>query len=218
MSGSRDLKGMEDRNMDTGEGLYSVEVPFTSSPNAGPIHRQPLGLPPMLGYYGCFTLHELFNRSCILYQDVPFLGYRPLSSTTTGGKSPNGENMLGQTAGPYIWETYGEAKKRIDNLMSGFLYEKLIPANSDSLKLVGIYLKNMPEWVITEYATYACGAATVPLYDTLGPETLEYICSQTELPLIVCSPKEVMNVVNVKKDPSKCPNLKVSPIFLYIDR
>ena len=99
--------------------LYSIEVPFSSSKDSGPIHRQPHGLPPMLGYYGCFTLHELFNRACFLFEDTPFLGHRPLDST-------------GQ-AGPYIWETFGEAKKRIDNLMSGFIYERLVPKNSDGL-------------------------------------------------------------------------------------
>lgn len=62
-------------------------------------------------------------------------------------------------------------------------------------------------------ACYTQSAATVPLYDTLGPDTVEYVVNQTGLTTIVCKETEVSKLIQVKP---KCPTLRtlifVSPI------
>lgn len=71
--------------------------------------------------------------------------------------------------------------------------------------MCGIFLKNTSTWVITENACYYLNITTIPLYDTLNNETLEYIINQTELQTVVCSSKELEIIMNISKN---CPTLK----------
>lgn len=73
------------------------------------------------------------------------------------------------------------------------------------MELLGLFLKNCSAWVIAEQACYRQGAVTIPLYDTFGAETLEYIIQQTKLETILCSTKELALLAQVSKT---CPSLK----------
>jgi len=52
---------------------------------------------------------------------------------------------------------------------------------------VGLFSINRAEWVIAEQACYANRFVTVPLYDTLGDEAIEYIVGQTEMEAVFVS-------------------------------
>lgn len=52
---------------------------------------------------------------------------------------------------------------------------------------VGLFSINREEWCVTEQACFASGLVTVPLYDTLGVESIAYICDQTEMEIIFTS-------------------------------
>lgn len=82
----------------------------------------------------------------------PCLGYRAVS--TTG------------FATPYIFSSYTEVVARVDCVAAGLDKLDLVPPNDTGLKLLGLYLPNCPEWIISEYAIYGVGGATVPFYDT----------------------------------------------------
>ena len=41
--------------------------------------------------------------------------------------------------------------------------------------MVGIYSRNREEWLTLDIANILYGAVVVPLYDTLGPETISYV-------------------------------------------
>ena len=43
------------------------------------------------------------------------------------------------------------------------------------LKLIGVFSKNREEWLLLEYANVLQGNTMVPLYDTLGLESIPYI-------------------------------------------
>jgi len=47
--------------------------------------------------------------------------------------------------------------------------------NEGSWKFFGIYSKNREEWIISELASISQGGTTVALYDTLGPQTVEFV-------------------------------------------
>ena len=42
---------------------------------------------------------------------------------------------------------------------------------------VGLYAANCTEWLLVEAACFSQSMITVPLYDTLGPDVVEYICN-----------------------------------------
>ncbi len=174
--------------------FYSVEVPNTATATSGPIRRFPDGeINPQLAYDGCYTIYELFRRSVAVYPHRPFLGHRPIDSE-------------GNPA-PYVFESYEETARRVDHLASALVHEDLCPPTADGLRLLGLYMKNCPEWVIADQAAFALHAATVPLYDTLGPDSVGYIINQTELSTVVCGPQELENLVAAAP---KCPSLKAA--------
>jgi long-chain acyl-CoA synthetase len=61
------------------------------------------------------------------------------------------------------------------------------------------------EWFIAEQAIFCVSGATVPFYDTLGPETAEFILKQTGTRTVVCTRSELGRLCQVKKA-GKCPD------------
>ncbi len=43
------------------------------------------------------------------------------------------------------------------------------------MKVIGIYSKNRPEWNETDMGCVLYGLTTIPLYDTLGPESISHV-------------------------------------------
>ena len=103
-----------------------------------------------------------------LVEGGPFLGRRTAN--------PDG------TPGPYIWQTYDRVLARINHIGSGLTKLGLGPQS-----FVGLYSINRTEWYLAEQASLMYSMITVPLYDTLGKEAIQYICSQTKTKVIVCS-------------------------------
>lgn len=97
----------------------------------------------------------------------------------------------------------------MDHFASGLEHEGLTPPNPDGMKLLALYARNRPEWVIAEQAAFAHSTVTVPLYDTLGPETVEYVVKQTDLTTVVCGDaSELTKLVHVAEG-GRCPTLQV---------
>ncbi|OQR97539.1 Long-chain-fatty-acid--CoA ligase [Achlya hypogyna] len=145
----------------------------TARPDHGPIYRCGDSFPVLQ----CGTQLELLQATVTKYPSNRFLGRRPIDSAT-------GE------VGPFVWQTYAEVYERVQSIASGLLLERLTKATADGLKLVGIYMKNRPEWSLAQYSAFYCGAAIVPLYDTLGTAATTYILNQTQTPTVVCTTAE----------------------------
>ena len=67
------------------------------------------------------------------------------------------------------------------------------------MRMVGIHSKNREEWVITDLACMYDSVITVPLYDTLGPQIVEYISGQTQLQTMFCSVDKIEYLVEHKE-------------------
>jgi long-chain acyl-CoA synthetase len=182
--------------------VYSTIVPNTDRLDRGVIHRgwDPL-VSPVLGHHGCQTLYESIRRGATLNPYGPCLGFRAIS--TTG------------FATPYIFSTYTECISRIDALAAGIetldlLGPPLVSPNG-AFRTVALYMKNCVEWVLTEHATFCLGGTTVPLYDTLGTGTVEYILAQTQCRTVFCSRLELPKLCRVKEN-SNCPQFATAII------
>jgi long-chain acyl-CoA synthetase len=115
------------------------------------------------------TLYESFANSVERSSNNPYLGTRTRNQDGTFGE--------------YTWETYGQVYEKVKALGAALVHTFALPANA----AVGLYSINRAEWCITEQACFATSLVTVPLYDTLGDESIHYICSQTEMPVIFTS-------------------------------
>ncbi|KAB1204085.1 Long chain acyl-CoA synthetase 6, peroxisomal [Morella rubra] len=63
-----------------------------------------------------------------------------------------------------------------------FLVKKFPPGDC-----VGLYFINRPEWLIMDHTCSAYSFISVPLYDTLGPDAVQYVVNHAALQAIFCS-------------------------------
>ena len=173
---------------------WSTIVPNTGRADRGDIRRSwnPV-LHPELGMEGCQTLYEAFRRGHRLNPLGPCMGFR--ATSTTG------------MATPFIYSSYTECLARIHAVAAGLETMDLVEANDEGLILLGLYMKNCMEWSIGEHAVYCLRGATVPFYDTLGPETVSFILEQTETKSVVCTRAEVGKLCQAKNS-GKCPKFQ----------
>ena len=60
-------------------------------------------------------------------------------------------------------------------------------------------MKNCMEWVLSEHAIFSLGGATVPLYDTLGPQTIDFVLGETGISCVVSTRLELSALCEAKK-------------------
>ncbi|KAL7132145.1 hypothetical protein ABFS83_12G052200 [Erythranthe nasuta] len=113
------------------------------------------------------TLHDNFVRAADIFRDNKYLGTRVLHDGTIGES--------------YKWMTYGEADTSRSAIGSGLIKHGITKGSC-----VGLFLVNKPEWVIVDHACSAYSLISVPLYDTLGPESVKYIVNHVSAQAIVC--------------------------------
>lgn len=97
--------------------------------------------------------------------------------------------------GPYVWRTYSQVEKVAIDFGRGLLAYDCVPkqtfpdAGSEchDLRLLGLFSINRQEWTISDLACCAFGITSVPFYDTLGRDAMEYIVAQTRVTTIAAS-------------------------------
>lgn len=112
------------------------------------------------------------------YGNNDFLGHRPYDAAT-------------KTYGDYSWQTYGQVDKRVNAFGSGMMHLNSAIMGSTQLNRwsVGIWALSRPEWFITEMSCNYFNLVSVALYETLGPDAVEYVMNHAEIPIVVCSGK-----------------------------
>lgn len=73
-------------------------------------------------------------------------------------------------------------------------------------RFLGIYAKNREEWIVTDWACIKAGITSVPLYDTLGKESIDFILDQCDIRTVVCSADKVKVLIDLRKA-GKIPKL-----------
>jgi hypothetical protein len=99
------------------------------------------------------TLYDSFQHSVEKYGEFECLGHRR-----------NGD-------GEYVWKSYNTVNTLATNFGSGLISL----TNLKRQGLVGIFSNNCEEWVICEKGCNAYSFVTVPLYQTLGNESIIHI-------------------------------------------
>ena len=93
--------------------------------------------------------------------------------------------------GEYKFKTYGDVEKIVHDLASGIEQLALAPKISEyedlSLSFLGVYSKNREEYLIIDMVSAMYGHTIVPIYDTLGPDAVQFVFEQTNLSTLFCS-------------------------------
>ncbi|XP_065143718.1 long-chain-fatty-acid--CoA ligase 6 isoform X1 [Paramisgurnus dabryanus] len=129
----------------------------------------------LLPYYheDAKTMYEVFQRGLHITGDGPFLGSRLPSQ-------------------PYKWLSYKEVFSRAEHLGSGLLSQGCQP---NTEQFIGVFAQNRPEWIISELACYSYSMVVVPLYDTLGPDAIQYIINTAEIATVICDKADKATVL-----------------------
>ncbi|KAL5611940.1 hypothetical protein BROUX41_000493 [Berkeleyomyces rouxiae] len=140
------------------------------------------------------TTHDLFENAA----------RRQLSASCLGNRPWNRETRTWDNS--YAWLTFGEVLERRKNLGAGIV-EVMQAAGVDpnSTYGVGLWSQNRVEWQIAELAIISQSLFSVSLYETLGPETTEYIINHAEIPVIMCSLPHIPALLSLA---SRLPKLK----------
>ncbi|XP_006022878.1 long-chain-fatty-acid--CoA ligase 5 [Alligator sinensis] len=146
-------------------------------------------------YEDAKTLYEAFQRGLHVSGNGPCLGYR-------------------KPKRPYQWLTYKQVSERAEYLGSGLL-QKGCKSSAD--QFVGIFAQNRPEWIISEYACYTYSMVAVPLYDTLGPESIVFIVNRADLTTVICDKPERAQVLLDNCEQGKTPGVKTIVLMDLFD-
>jgi long-chain acyl-CoA synthetase len=132
---------------------------------------------------GCDTTYELFQHGLKVSPDGPCVGFR-----SAGGAG-------------YEWLTYSETYERSKNFGAGLVGMNMCPEvhHADELykktwRFVGIMSKNRVEFTLLEQGANCYNLTLVPVYDTLGADVLNFICTQTKMSTLLVSEDDLPNV------------------------
>nr|AND95617.1 Long-chain acyl-CoA synthetase [Chromera velia] len=152
------------------------------------------------GYKGYISCYSNFSETVKAHPDKAALGKRPVKDDGT--------------LGAYEWKTWKEVDAEVAAFASGLvklgaLKEESFPDEKvqQTFKFLGVTGKNRPEYFMTMQASYRQGACLVPLYDTLGADTFEFIINQTRMKTVVAGDAKLVNQLIALNE--KCPSLKI---------
>ncbi|ORZ33858.1 long-chain-fatty-acid-CoA ligase [Catenaria anguillulae PL171] len=187
----------------------SVPVPGTARAGSTPAYRNALTADklvegsPINGQPR--TLYEAFYNTARAHPEYFCLGHRQKTGPATWA--------------PYTWQTYGQVATRATHFGSGLMRimddivvpavgmpKTAAPGSRRAFHHLGLYSVNRPEWLIADIGCHSYSAVSVSLYDTLGPEALQFIINHAELRVVVCSADKLVNLIRVRE---QCPDLKV---------
>ncbi|KAL8130477.1 hypothetical protein V2J09_019632 [Rumex salicifolius] len=140
------------------------------------------------------TLHDNFVSTVERYPDYKYLGTRV---------------RVDGTVGEYKWMTYGEVSNARSAIGSALQNYGLLKG-----ACVGLYFINRPEWVIIDHACSAYSFASVPLYDTLGPDAVKYIVNHADVQAIFCVPATLNALLSFL---SEIPNVRIIVVVDGVD-
>ncbi|CAI0406052.1 unnamed protein product [Linum tenue] len=122
------------------------------------------------------TAWDLFSVSVKKYPDSKMLGWREFVNGKYGG---------------YQWKTYKQANEEVLRIGSA-----LRASGAEPGCRVGVYGANCPEWTVAMEACAAHSLVCVPLYDTLGPNAVNFIIDHAEVDFVFVQDKKVNELLN----------------------
>ncbi|TKX27494.1 AMP-binding enzyme-1 [Elsinoe australis] len=139
------------------------------------------------------TGHDIFDQSANRHPNANCLGHRPYDAQK-------------KTWGKYVWQTYGEVQKRRAHAGVGLviLHEQL--GITGKQYGIGLWCQNRPEWQIIDLGCVSQSLFSVSIYDTLGPDTTEYIINHAAL---ACVASSLAHIPTLLRLAPRCPTLKV---------
>ncbi|KAK2682564.1 ANL, N-terminal domain [Fusarium oxysporum f. sp. vasinfectum] len=176
---------------------YGIPVPGTERPNRTAAYRHwAVGDGPLVTALepGINSTHDVLERSARKWPNSRCLGTRHWNQATQ------------QWEDKYDWISYGDFDARRKNFGAGLVEIHKAINYSPEKYGVGLWSQNRAEWQIADFGIASQSLYSVSLYETLGPDTTEYIINHAEVACVVCSLPHIP--VLLKMSP-RLPGLKL---------
>ncbi|EDO05694.1 AMP-binding enzyme family protein [Babesia bovis T2Bo] len=182
-------------------GFYAVPVPDTAQTGYSPIYRNAAvdTIKTALDYGNFHNMWDVFQHGLKKNPDAPCIGKRAVN--------PDG------TRGAYSFMTYKQVETfalLIGSALSQLLIEPQIsedPTVKDA-RMVGLFVPNCLEWLILEQACNAYAYTLVPIYNTLGHESIHTILLNSRISVLLCTPDTVKIMFTVLEQGTEGVELK----------
>lgn len=159
-------------------------------------------------------LKSCFLRSFKLNSKNPFLGTREKHEEKVVNEETK-ETTTKVVFGKYMYMTYGQVYEYSNSLAKSIIELDLCPLrklDNRDIRIMGIYSKNREEWCLTDVACTLANITSVPLYDTLGEQSIKFIINETEMEILVCGEEKVAPICKLKQS-GAIPTLKNLMIY-----
>lgn len=140
--------------------------------------------------------YDFFCFVCKYYKNKDFLGERKREIV-------NDKTVFGS----YVFKTYAQVKNEIEVFASALCqFSNIEPSTFEDngsinkLKIIGIWSKNRVEWLITDLACSAIDFVTVPLYDTMGINSVKYIFDKTKMEVCCIESEKLENLISIREE------------------
>lgn len=176
---------------------HGVPVPGTETDKRSPIYRHyRFRDGPLVSTFdpNVQTLYDYFQDAVRKFGNAKALGTRPWNPQTK-----TWENK-------YTWLTYNEVSTKSKNVGAGLVEIHNRAGITDDKYGIGLWSQNRAEWHISDFGIISQSLFSVSLYETLGPDTTEYIINHASLPCVMCS---LPHIPALLKLAPRLPTLKV---------
>ena len=156
------------------------------------------------------TMQEVFLNRFKNHKQLDFLGERNVLSASE--IDPKTKRPVPVLDDKYTCKTFSQVEEIVRALGSAIKKLDLAPVkhqyNHYKLNFVGIHGKNTPEWVLTDITSMVFGYTSMPLYDTLGEEAIQFMLHQTEVTTLFLTADLLKSHVARIKNPNSNPQFK----------
>ncbi|TIA90558.1 hypothetical protein E3P99_01513 [Wallemia hederae] len=182
-----------------------LTIPGSATANSTAIYKDALWGDNPRPDLGVKTTYDLFQYSLARAGDKNFLGHRPYNPSK------------GRFERYYEYQSYNEVAQRRTNLGSGIselVKQGKLGDSTQSGWTAGTWSKNCPEWQIADLSLHAYSRISVPLYDTLGNDSVEYVINHSEIRLVFTSSSHLPQLYKILQ---KCPTVKAVIVLDGLD-
>ncbi|KAI9823325.1 MAG: hypothetical protein M1832_002549 [Thelocarpon impressellum] len=174
---------------------YSLPLPGSERPGRSKVYRHWRFQDEMLQTLdpAITTAHEMFESTANRLPTNKCLGHRPY-------------DPVKKTFGNYVWQDYRTVQQRRAAFGVGLVELHKSVGVTGRQYGIGLWCQNRPEWQLTDLACMSQSLFSISIYDSLGPETTEFIINHASL---VCVATTLTHIPTLLKLKPRLPSLKL---------
>ncbi|GIX65823.1 fatty acyl-CoA synthetase 3 [Babesia caballi] len=116
--------------------------------------------------------------------------------------------------GAYKFMTYKEVEQQAILIGSALAQLPIVPQPSGNpmvreLRMVGLFVPNCAEWLILEQSCNAYGYTLVPIYNTLGNESIHCILRNSQISVLLCTTETAKTIFTILQQGTEGVELKL---------